>query len=285
MKTKEIALRTDTLTPEQIDLVKRTVAKGATDDELKLFLYTASRTGLDPLTKQVHFIKRKVWNNRTKSYDEVGTTQTGIDGYRVVAQRNKLAGIDDAIYDSEDGIHPKKATVTVYKLIEGTRVAFTASARWSEYVASDRDGNPVAMWKKMPYLMLAKVAEALALRKAFPNDLSGLYTNEEMSQADAPVIHQAEYDQSPVKDADVPIVQIGEGKQYEPPEEVEPTLKVVKNSLDAQKRKIKDLIDSIVQVELETAEEYRDYVKAHTGLELEAGNYTDIITRLETLKK
>lgn len=88
--------------------------------------------------------------------------------------------------------HPNKATVTVYRMVSGTRVPFTASARWKEYAQTDKDGNPVAMWKKMPYLMLAKVAEALALRKAFPNDLSGLYTNEEMAQADVEQPPQSE---------------------------------------------------------------------------------------------
>lgn len=171
--TKAIAKQDASKTPwtqEQLQLITNTVAKGATPDELKLFLYTASRTGLDPLTKQIHFVKRGAQM----------TVQTGIDGYRAIAERTKtLAGIEDAVYDSEDGPHPNKATVTVYRLIDGERVSYTASARWSEYVVQDG-----FMWRKMPYLMLAKCAEALALRKAFPNDLSGLYTNEEMQQAD-----------------------------------------------------------------------------------------------------
>lgn len=175
--TKELST---TLTKDQIELVTKTVAKGATPDELKLFLYTASRTGLDPLTKQIHFVKRSGQM----------TIQTGIDGYRAIAERSKtLAGIDDAIYDTETGKNPGKASVTVYRLIDGTRVAYTASARWSEYAPQ---GNQAFMWTKMPYLMLAKCAEALALRKAFPNDLSGLYTNEEMAQADNTVVNTKE---------------------------------------------------------------------------------------------
>lgn len=182
---------------KQIGLITRTVARGATPDELGLFLYTAKRTGLDPLTRQIYFVKRKVWNKEKNTYDEVGTIQTGIDGYRVIAERSgTLAGIDDAVFDTETEAHPNKATVTVWRIVAGQRVSFTSSARWSEYaqmkdeyVDGKKTGNqvPGGMWAKMPYLMLAKCAESLALRKAFPNDLSGLYTNEEMQQAQSKI--------------------------------------------------------------------------------------------------
>lgn len=171
-KTTALATRDTsiaTYTPEQVELIKNTVAKGASDNELQLFLAVAKRSGLDPFSKQIHFVKR----------GGIGTIQTGIDGYRAIAERSgSLAGIDDAVYDTEAKPNPTKASVTVYRFINGNRVSFTASARWNEYNC----GTPI--WKKMPYLMLAKCAEALALRKAFPNDLSGLYTNEEMQQAD-----------------------------------------------------------------------------------------------------
>ncbi len=169
-------------TQEQLTLIRNTVARGANMDEFKLFLYTANRTKLDPLTHQIYFVKRKT------KFGEVGTIQTGIDGYRAIAERTgQLAGIDDAVYDNEDKPNPKKASVSVYRMVNNQRVAFTASARWSEYAPT---GTQAFMWSKMPYLMLGKCAEALALRKAFPNDLSGLYTNEEMAQASNEPVEQ-----------------------------------------------------------------------------------------------
>jgi len=165
-------------TEDQIKLITKTVAQGATQDELNLFLYTCNRVKLDPLTRQIFFVKRQ-----TKNGPQM-TIQTGIDGYRAVAERSgTLAGIDDAIYDdpTESAQNPKKASVTVYRMVNGIKQSFTASARWSEYAPQ---GNQAFMWNKMPYLMLAKCAEALALRKAFPNDLTGIYTSDEMAQAD-----------------------------------------------------------------------------------------------------
>jgi len=154
---------------EQIDLIKRTIAVDASDDELKLFLYTAKRTGLDPLARQIYAVKRK----------GKMTIQTGIDGYRLIADRTgKYAGNDDPVYDDED--KPQKASVTVYKIVNGIRCPFTASARWDQYYPGEAQGF---MWKKMPHLMLGKCAEGLALRKAFPAELSGIYTEDEMSQA------------------------------------------------------------------------------------------------------
>lgn len=157
------------------------------DEDLLLFLYTCKRTGLDPLTRQIFAVFR--WNSAQQR--EVMTMQTGIDGMRLVAQRSgNYAGQDDILYNpvDEHTPYPVKATCTVYKIIAGTRVPFTASARWSEYVQSDKFGKPLSLWAKMPYLMLGKCAEALALRKAFPNELSGIYSQEEMSQANNPVI-------------------------------------------------------------------------------------------------
>jgi len=168
-----------------VDLIKSQImgvdSKGnsRSDEDMLLFMYVAKRTGLDPLTKQIYAIFR--WDSRQGK--EKMTIQASIDGMRLVAQRTKgYAGQDDVIYDDESKTYPGKATVTVYKLMGRERVSFTASARWGEYVQKDSKGMPMVMWAKMPYLMLGKCAEALALRKAFPNELSGIYAPEEMAQ-------------------------------------------------------------------------------------------------------
>lgn len=159
----------------QIELIKNTVAKGATDDELKTFLHHCKKTGLDPLAKQIYFQKR----HNQKTGKSIMTIIIAIDGYRLIAHRTgQYAGADPTIFDNEE--NPGKATVTVYKLLSGMRCPFTASARWDQYYPGDSLGF---MWKKMPHLMLEKCAESLALRKAFPAELSGTYTEEEMQQA------------------------------------------------------------------------------------------------------
>ena len=156
------------------------------DEDLLYFLYVANRTGLDPITKQIYAVYR--WDNRLGA--EKMTVQTGIDGMRLVAQRNgHYAGQDDVIYLPTDEAtkYPIKATVTVYKIIESQRVGFTATARWNEYVQKDKSGQATTMWDTKPYLMLGKCAEALALRKAFPNELSGVYSEDEMAQVNNPI--------------------------------------------------------------------------------------------------
>lgn len=176
--SNKLALIAKDFPPEKVDLIKRTVAPNATDDELALFLYQAQRTGLDPLARQIVFNKFNT-NDGPKM-----SIITSIDGYRLMADRTgKYAGNDDPIFEGEP--IPTKASVTVYKLAGGLRCPFTATARWSEYYPGDKKGF---MWRKMPYLMLGKCAEALALRKAFPAELSGIYTDTEMEQAQSDVI-------------------------------------------------------------------------------------------------
>lgn len=152
---------------EERDNVVRAMYKDAPKVSQDQLLHLASTTGLDPVQRHLYLISRKgKWQ-----------IQTGIDGFRAVAGANGLAGIDDAVFTEDNKGKPKSATVTVYKWgPNGTKAAYTATARWSEYNA----GGP--MWSRMPHTMLGKCAEALALRKAF-SQLSGLYTADEMDQA------------------------------------------------------------------------------------------------------
>ena len=166
---------------EKIELIKATVAKGTTDLELEWFLYQCNKTGLDPLVKQAHAVKR--WSQADQK--EVMTFQTGIDGLRLIADRTKkYAGSSDAIFEEKDG-KPIVAHVTVLKIVDGEKCAFTASARYEEYVQKNRQMQPTSMWAKMPYLMLAKCAEAQALRKAFPMETSAVHVDEEMMHLDS----------------------------------------------------------------------------------------------------
>lgn len=176
-------------TPQEVELIKNTIATGSTDNELKLFLYQAKRTQLDPLAGQLHFTKYN-----TKSGPKVSFI-TSIDGYRLIAERTgQYAGNDDYSFNDNKSQYevlksgdkrPLTATATVYRLVHGERVPFTSTVVWDSYYPGPNKGF---IWDKMPFLMLGKCAEAIALRKAFPQELGGLYTSEEMDQSE--MIHK-----------------------------------------------------------------------------------------------
>lgn len=171
--------RSRELSREQVDLIKQTICKGASDTELALFVAQCNRTGLDPFSRQIHAVKR--WDAREKR--EVMSIQVGVDGFRLIADRTGryIPGREPELrYDAQGGL--VSATAYIKKLVAGEWHEIAASAHYEEYVQTNRDGDPNAMWKRMPRTMLAKCAECLALRKAFPAEMSGLYSPEEMGE-------------------------------------------------------------------------------------------------------
>jgi phage recombination protein Bet len=182
------------LDEDKINLMRRTIARGASDDELALFIEQCQRTGLDPFARQIYSVRRKQWNAQARSYEEAQVIQVSIDGFRLIADRTrKYAGQVGPWWCGADGEWkevwlssepPAAAKVGVMR--HDFHQPLFAIALYHSYVQTNSHGEPVSRWKMDPAGMIAKCAEALALRRAFPQEMSGLYTTEEMGQADNP---------------------------------------------------------------------------------------------------
>lgn len=186
--------------PSERALIRDSFARGTTDQQFELFLWTARVRGLDPRAGQIHAVVRKTRvKNEHGQWEErpMMTIQTGIDGYRLIAQRTgEYEGKAGPFWCGPDGVWkdvwlsddpPAAAKVGVMR--RGDNDYTWHVARWKEYVQLvdefDEDGRrtnqkrPNTMWQKMDANMLAKCAEAGALRARFPEDLAGIYVDAE----------------------------------------------------------------------------------------------------------
>jgi phage recombination protein Bet len=177
-------------TEERIQLFKDTFFKGATNSEVALALEVCRHTGLDPFSREIYFVKR--FDRRLNR--DVMTPQVSIDGFRKkAAETGEYEGQTCPEWCGDDGVWvtvwikkeaPYAARIGVWR--KNFREPCYFVARYREYVQTDKDGVPTTMWHKMPTTMLSKCAESGALRKSFPDKLSGLYTSDEMAQAENP---------------------------------------------------------------------------------------------------
>jgi hypothetical protein len=114
------------------------------------------------------------------------TIQTSIDGFRVIAERSgNYGGQSEPTLTFKENGEVESCKITVFKFRGDIRYeAATSVVYFDEYVQRDKEGKPMGLWNRMPIVMIQKVCEAVCLRRAFPQDLSGLYTGDEMAQSD-----------------------------------------------------------------------------------------------------
>ena len=179
---------------DQIEILKNSICKGVSDEEFQIFIMACNKTQLDPFMRQIYAVKRKS-KKPDGSWGETMTIQTGIDGYRLIAERTGCyAPGPEPTYSYDSDGNLLSATSYIKKQTkDGTWHIVSASAYVDEYMQTYFDKGsgskqPTGMWVNMPRTMLSKCAEAQALRKAFPAEMSGVYTKEEMQQAEVPKI-------------------------------------------------------------------------------------------------
>lgn len=180
-----VATRPNTLnlptnwTPEEVAAIKRVLGKNLTDDDIVIFAAACARTGLDAFSRQIYAIRRG---------DQL-CIQTGIDGFRAVAESSgKYIGQDGPYWCGPDGkwtdVWLKSEPPVACKigiLRSDFKQPLWAVARYGAYLVKTN-----SLWHTMPEVMLAKCCEALGLRKTFPGRLAGIYSDDEMGQADNP---------------------------------------------------------------------------------------------------
>ena len=181
----------------QLATLRHMGVENATEGDLTVFHHVCSKTGLDPFARQIYMIGRNTKDQKTDRWVTKYTIQTGIDGFRLIGRRAADRARQTISVSAPEWAHEDGSWRSVWRGAWGMPIAarvtiqrdgepFVAVALFDEYKQTKRDGGLTQMWNQRPAGQIAKCAEALAWRMAFPQDLSGIYADEEMGQADRP---------------------------------------------------------------------------------------------------
>lgn len=166
------------ITDEQMKTLEqaRIIPPSTPESQVEVFANVCKEQGLSPFSKEIYLV----------GYKGKYSVMTGINGFRKIAGRTGLhAGTDQAKFDLQPngqyktpanyskGQLPATCSITIYKMVGGVRCPFEHTAVFREFSSGQQK------WASMPFQMIAKVAEAFALRKAFGGELSGLHVQEE----------------------------------------------------------------------------------------------------------
>lgn len=190
---------------EQIALLKanKIIPHDCPPEQINFFIEVCRRKKLDPFQRQIHLISR---NERTENggWTKVYTIQSGIDGMRAIAQRI------GKVKSTERGIKEIDGRIYGWCRIKTADGEYYDELPLEEYIQRKKDGTPNAMWARMPHTMIKKCAEESVLRMCAPEDLSGVYGDDEMEQVDNPVI------EAPATAKQLPAVAVVEQPKTEP---------------------------------------------------------------------
>lgn len=167
--------------------LQNSVFPGAKDESILLAVDYCKARKLDILKKPCHIVPMSVTDAKTGNKNWRDVIMPGIYEQRITAFRTgQMAGQDEPVFGDTvtfRGIEaPEWCRVTVYRFINNERCAFSHTEYFSEACATTKDGKPNSMWSKRPRGQLAKCAEAGALRKAFPDELGGVITADEVNE-------------------------------------------------------------------------------------------------------
>lgn len=185
---------------EQIKVLieNKIIPASANAKQIEYFFEVCRRKKLDPFLKHIHMIERKENNNGRwiTSY----TIQASLDGMRAIAQRNCKIKSYKRFVKFIEGLENKE----LYGCCEidtEDRGLYYDEVPFTEYVQRKRDGSVSHFWKQFPQTMIKKVAEESVLRMLAPEDLSGVYGDDEMDQAEETEIKQLDkHTEKPIQD-------------------------------------------------------------------------------------